>query len=301
MTRCRALVVGLLGCTAHPADTPADGPPACPTWSEAEQQGTISDAAITEASGVVASRRHPDTLWVHNDSGDGARLFAVGIDGDTRGVVSLTGVEARDWEDLATASGADGESTLFVGDIGDNRGVRDEITVWHLPEPNTLSGTAAAPTQLPAERVTLTYPDGPHDAESLLVEPDGSLVVVTKSMSGASLAFRAAAPLGNAATLTEIARLDVGAPPMDGDKLVTAGDLSPDGRFVLLRTYLRSWVWTRAPGESLADAFGRPPCPTPVPAEPQGEAVGFAADGSGYWSISEGEAQPVWRVGRTDF
>jgi hypothetical protein len=290
-----ALVLSFaLGACDSGDDTPA--PARCPTWGEPTALGFVSEAEVTEASGLAASRRHADTVWVHNDSGDSARLFALGTDGQPRGALLLDGASARDWEDLATGPGPDNEPALFVGDIGDNASVRTDITVWRVPEPAALSGTASRPTRVTATALQLTYPDGAHDAEALMIEPDGSIVVVTKSMDGASGVYRAAAPVESTARLEAVAQLDIGSPPMDGDRMVTAGDIAADGSAILLRTYLRTWIWPRATGESLADALALSPCLAPTPPEPQGEAVGFTADGTSYLSISEGEGQPVWRV-----
>src|SRR5205085_11138386 len=42
-----------------------------------QQIGTLADPALVEASGVVESRARSGVLWVHNDSGDTARVFAI--------------------------------------------------------------------------------------------------------------------------------------------------------------------------------------------------------------------------------
>ena len=47
----------------------------------------------------------------------------------------------------------------------------------------------------------LTYPDGPHDAEALLLAPDGTPYVVTKEVLGASGVYRPAAALVDGGTV----------------------------------------------------------------------------------------------------
>jgi hypothetical protein len=80
---------------------------------------------------------------------------------------------------------------------------------------------------------------------------------------------------------------------------VTGGDVSHDGSVILLRTYLSIAAYARPEGQPLAAAFDQTPCAAPRADEPQGEAVGFLADGSAYVTISEGVAQPLNRVAVT--
>jgi hypothetical protein len=139
-----------------------------------------------------------------------------------------------------------------------------------------------------ADALTFTYPDGPHDAEALLVDPDrGDLVIVTKdwTLTGHSQVFRAPADLaaGSTTVLEQVARLDL---PIG--TLVTGADVSPDGSVVALRSYAAVSLYPRPDGQDVWTAFTQTPCTGPHPIEKQGEAIGFAADGSAYATISEG-------------
>ncbi|MEZ5070399.1 MAG: hypothetical protein R2751_05390 [Bacteroidales bacterium] len=74
-----------------------------------------------------------DTLWTHNDSGGAPSLF--GLDPETGNVLQICPVDGarnRDWEALA----AD-DHHVYVGDLGNNAGVRDtvEILILRRPEP----------------------------------------------------------------------------------------------------------------------------------------------------------------------
>ena len=75
--------------------------------------------------------------------------------------------------------------------------------------------------------------------------------------------------------------------------IITGADVSPDGNVVLVRTYRRVLAFARPKGASLEAAFGVDPCSAPQADERQGEAVGFAADGAGYFTISEGANAPI--------
>jgi hypothetical protein len=155
-----------------------------------------------------------------------------------------------------------------------------------VPEPR-VGGGAAASASAPAQPLTLRYPDGPHDAEALLVDrSSGALVIVTKSFGGESGVYVAAQPSATQTTLLRRrARLSLGA-----GEAVTAGDVSADGRTIALRTYDRALVWTRRPGESIAAALRRRPCSprNDLFIEGQGEALALSAHGRSFYTVPEG-------------
>lgn len=231
----------------------------------------LDDPRITESSGLAVSSLHDGVLYTHNDSGDEPRLFAVGPDGRTRATLRLPEASAVDWEDLAAGS----DNTLWVADIGDNGGVREEVVVYRMPEPPQL-----VDADLPSTAYRFRYPDGPHDAEGLLVHPrTGRVMVVTKELLGAGVyAAPARLPEGRAAVLRRVADAPAG---------VTGAAYAQDGATFVLRDYRSASVWA-APDEQV----GR----VALPAQQQGESVTYAADGRALLVSSEGTSQPVWRV-----
>lgn len=133
----------------------------------------------------------------------------------------------------------------------------------------------------------------PRDAESLLIDPrTGDLYIVSKASLfaaddrpvGVYLIERAARD-ARQARARRVADVPMGA--------ATAGDIAPDGSVIALRNYKMLRYWSRSPGESVSEALHRPPCTVPL-ADEQGEALGFAADGKGMYTISEGKRQPVY-------
>ncbi|MFO1536311.1 MAG: hypothetical protein ACKOVH_00535 [Actinomycetota bacterium] len=263
---------------------------ACGRTLQASTPGAVGDPAMREVSGVVASRRNPGVWWLHNDSGDSARVFAMGDDGRALGQFTLTGATARDWEDIAVGPGPTaGVSYLYVADIGDNSAARPSVVVYRVPEP-AVAGPVGALALSGVEALTLTYPNGPRDAEALLVDPvSGSLVVIAKSWSGPAEVYRAPAGLapGSATVLTSVGAFPLGT--------VTGADVTPAGDVVAVRTYGSVVLYLRSPGTEIEAAFSGASCTGPSASEPQGEAVGFLADGSGYVTVSEGVAPPVRR------
>lgn len=278
---------------AAPPDAAPETLPPCPTFGSATVAARTPLLEVREASGLVASRLTPGVFWLHNDSGDTARVFAVDSNSlvAARATYTFSGVTANDWEDLAIGPGPEaGAPYLYVGDHGDNGTSRDAVQVYRVKEPANPSGTGTFPT---SERFELVYPDGPHDAESLLVDPrTGDVYIVVKAVSGASPVFRAAAPLSSAApiTLEQVASLTFGAGALAGDTTTTGGDISPSGAELLVRTYDTAFIWRRTASATVAEALATEPCPVPLATEGQGEAIGFAADGSAYYSTGEGSS-----------
>ncbi len=275
--------------------------------------GIVQPPEVVEISGLAASRTYEGVLWAHNDSGDGARVIAFSADGKPRGVYEIAGAEATDWEDMAIGPGPQaGQDYLYLGDIGDNAAKRAEIVVYRTVEPD-IDVTTGAEIQ-GVERIVLHYPDAPHDAETLLVDPlSGDLLIVTKEIatgnSGVYRASGAALATGDV-TLERVGGIEKarltprGVAPEDAPPLVrgvgylpTGGDVSRDGALIAIRTYGAVFMWARQEGTSLADALGGAPCEAPSAIEPQGEAIAFNAGTDGYFTVSEGVNPPLYRFG----
>ncbi|KLR61221.1 hypothetical protein IMCC26207_10860 [Actinobacteria bacterium IMCC26207] len=263
----------------------------CPLFGAAVQTGTLQDPAITEASGIAASRTNPGIYWVHNDSGDSARVFATDLSGAAIGRFQIDGAQARDWEDIAVGPGPEsGTSYLYLGDIGGNKG-RSNLSIYRAVEPGILPGATGIRGSVPAERIDVMYPDGlAWDAEALLVDPlSADIYVVTKSGEANSIVYQlpaAQAASGSPQTLREVASLEL---PMGFDRSVTGGDISPDGANIMLRTYNRVYLWPRLTGESISDAFTAPPCSVQIQPESQGEAAAFQQNGRDLVLTTEGQ------------
>jgi hypothetical protein len=185
---------------------------------------------LPEASGLAASRSVPGRLWSHNDSGQPV-LFALDARGSVTGRVLLSGVAVDDWEAVAVGPCPAG-SCLYVGDIGDNDAERKRITVYRVQEPS-----GAEPSLAVKDAFHATYPDGPHDAETLLVTPAGRLFIVTKGDTGPVGLYRFPEELRPGAThrLERVGRLRESGQPADRER-ITDGSMSADGQWVVLRT-----------------------------------------------------------------
>ncbi len=264
----------------------------CPVFSKITPLGVIASPQLREISGVVVSRTDANVLWIHNDSGDSARLYAIGTDGSHLGTYTLVGADAVDWEDMA----ADGDY-LYLGDIGDNFRTRKSVTVYRVKEPPVSKNQSYVEAELTdVVRLELVYPDGPTDAETLLVDPvTGDLFIVTKKQNSNTL-YRAGVPHGWNGGQVVLERVEVALPFKKMRKFeryggeVTGGDVSRSGDAIILRDYWHAYLWRRSPGSSIGEALGKKPCKVPVVSpmvDGQGEAIGFDAQGSGYYTIPE--------------
>jgi hypothetical protein len=206
----------------------ATAQPAAPRCQPSGQLVRLSD--LPEASGVAISRRSPGSVWAHNDSG---RATLVGIDarGAVQTRVQLTGIKIDDWEAIAVGT-CPGGSCVYIADIGDNDARRKQITLYRIPEPAASESSVAV-----KEVFHATYPDGAHDAETLLVTPDGGLYLVTKGDTSAVALYKFPRDLrpGASHRLERVGQPRGSGKPSASDR-ITDGTVSPDGAWVVLRT-----------------------------------------------------------------
>ncbi len=264
---------------------------ACPQFLPGQQVGTIGSSAINEASGIAASRKNHNILWTHNDSGDSARVFAINTSGHMLGVYTLNGTVAIDFEDIAVGPGPlENMHYLYIGDIGDNNATRPCITVYRVAEPNVVSSQSpVAVSQADIDTIKLQFPDGPRDAETLMVDPRTRDIYIISKRDFPSKVYRAAYPQSTSQTTTMqlVANLPFG--------LAVGGDISPTGDLVIVKGYFSSaWLWKVEKDAEFSTAFAKPACSIPVLWEPQGEAICFNSNGCGYFTLSEGSYQPLY-------
>lgn len=288
--RAACLALALAG-DAVAQDAPPAEPPPCTTWSKPPERVGATPPALRELSGLVASLRHPDVFWGHNDSDNAFELIAVRADGTVVATYRITGASAVDVEDIARGPCVDSpaRACIFLADIGDNLEVRPGVQLYEVPEPQTL-----ADGRLAARRLAFTYEDGPHNAETLLIDREGRAWIVTKRLDDLGRLYR-------------IDRLDADRPtkarfvrrlraPSGFGALTTGGDLHPAGARVLLRTYTTVWEYRGKPGDDVGAVLATTPNEVPAPRQPQSEAIAYTADGRAYLVGSEKAGAPLYRV-----
>ena len=196
----------------------------CKQWSEAVRIGELQ-VQLTEASGLAASRQFPGRLYHINDSGETGKFFITGMDGKDTRSVRINDFEPEDTEalSLGRCPGKDSISCLYIGDIGDNDVKRKSIEIVVVDEVRSFSQTVKA-----RSRLKLLYPDGPHDAESMAVHPNGDIYILTKENPAR---LYKANPNAVRQTLTPVITLQPGGRPTDMA-------ISDDGTRLLVLTYM---------------------------------------------------------------
>ena len=269
----------------------------CATFAMGAEWGMASVSALTEASGIAASRRNPGVFWTHND-GPRQNIYALDDEG-LRLATFFLNVTVGDTEDIAVGPGpAKGQFYLYVGDIGGNVAdatSRDSIELIRIPEPTVELGWVDDPHTTDfegLEHFTLVYPDGSYDAESLMVDPVSGDTLVGTKQDHVTRIYRV-----NIMTATNGATLPMEFLCSVPFEKASAGDISPDGSQIALRREDDAMLWTRCDNEPIAAALARKGWRIPIvgpPAEPNGEGLGFLADGSGYVTIGEGQNPAIY-------
>ncbi len=256
------------------------------TYEAPVKVGTFDAAMIPEASGLAAGYRNPGVLYLLNDHPDTRHVWAVRTDGETIGRIAFTADPALDAESLAIAPCTAGSASrcLYVADIGDNSSQRSSIRIWRFPEPDLSAGVPAG--VVAADLITLRYPDGAHNAEALIVDDAGVPHILTKVERDADGTPSGPPELYAAPGFASGQLTAHGTVPLPRPGLVTGGEARA-GR-VLVRTYTDLFEYV-APvaGAPLRELASWPATAVPVAPEPQGEAVTYAADGCGYYTVSE--------------
>lgn len=265
--------------------------------------GRIESSDIAESSGLAASLCQPNVFWTHNDSGDDAFIFAMTSAGKHLGTWRVTNARNVDWEDIAEYKAADGVCYLYIGDIGNNNLERVEDKVYRVKEP-TVSDTGAAsnrkhPLQTEAAELTVfKYPDTPHNAETLMVQPrSGDIYVLTKRLDGPSLVFKIKPQFTSTQPVIAEKVGEVSLPAVPNG-LLTGGAISPDGKRVFLCDYTAGYELDLSNATNFDDVWKRKPIPVDLGDRKQGEAVTFSPDGKAIFATSENKSSEIVEVKR---
>jgi hypothetical protein len=259
--------------------------------------GRFVNTALREVSGMAPSRVHPNTFYVHNDSGDTSRFFAVNEKGELRGTyyfkgdnISFLGV--TDCEDITIGSGPEaGKEYIYLADIGDNAARRSEIRIFRMEEPGTDSGVVKT---IGSQMFTLTYPNGAQDAETIMIDPiERSLYIVSKRQDSV-IVYTAPLDLNDSQTymLREVCKLYFEGKKKE--KWIVSGSISRDGKQVMLKSMKKVYYWQRQRNEAIYETMKRTPLELSYTQHGQEEAICFSPDGKSYFITGEGEHAGIY-------
>ncbi|MBC7829596.1 MAG: hypothetical protein H7122_17765 [Chitinophagaceae bacterium] len=232
---------------------------------------------VKEASGIAGSKINPGYLWAQEDGGSPPQVLLLKKDGTVVKSVFINGAVNDDWEDMALSKGPNASlNYIFLADFGDNLLMRNNYTIYRFPEP-----ALAVDTVKTVDKIVFQYPDGSHNAEALLVDHTSKeIYIITKSDNPAriyKLIYPQSITSVNQAVL-------VGELTFSG---VTGSAISVDGKEIIIKTYPALNYFTRSPGQTIEQALKSVSVNLDYQLEPQGEAVAFAADNSGFYTLSE--------------
>ena len=267
--------------------------------------GRIALKDIDESSGLAASRCTPGVLWTMNDSDNGPYIFAIDETGSNLGTWRVTGAVNRDWEDIAAFKDADGKCYLYIGDIGNNEGKRGPATIYRVAEPavnaEARDTTIAKPLETDAAAViTVNFRGVRPNAETLMVHPmTGDIYIATKRLDGPSAVYRVRAGPASPALAAEAERVGEISVPSIPNGFLTGGDISPDGRRLVVCDYLAAYELRLPDGDDDFDhIWGQPPVKFYAGDRKEGESIAYSADGKRLLTGSEGKHSPIFAIGR---
>lgn len=267
-----SLLIAPTGC--HKKSEPKEPAPA---FSSTPLSKPITPGLIDEASGIAESKANSGYLWVEQDSGNPNDVALLSQTGQLLKKVNIRSAVNRDWEDMTLGNGPiTGTSYLYIAETGDNNKVYSQYSIIRFPEPSANIDTVTTWDEL-----KFIYPDGSHDAEAILVDNNSKDIYIITKTDPVSRIYKLPYPqsISSVSTVTYIGSL-----PFSG---VTSAASSVSGDELLIKTYTSLSYWKRNKNESIEDALKRVPVSLNYQVEPQGEAVCFKNDNSGFYTLSE--------------
>jgi hypothetical protein len=290
------LSILLTGCepSASPAGVGATGPRFVKT-------GKLESNKLDEASGLQAGDN--GVLYTHNDHGN--TIFVIDEAGRNLGELTVRGASNRDWEDITRVMGEDGPM-LVVGDVGDNLGVRNDVRLYFIDEPEVGNHTDDLVVR---HKVDISYPDGPRDVESIAYDPASDSILMLSKRDHPPRLYSVPLDLAlweEAVEATFLTELPEFRPPTRKDLLLhpkngmwisqaTGMDISADGRTAAVITYRSLYLFTREADETWPEAFQRPPVEYVGPPGSDEEAVAFGPEPGTVYITTEGRPAPIYR------
>ncbi len=268
-------------------------------------KGSVVSDALNELSGLAYSKIHHDTMWGHNDSGASSILFALGIDGSSKGRYRIPEARNIDWEDIDVGTCPSGlGSCIYIGDMGNNGYNRTHLTVYVVKEPEVLNPQQL--TNLPLlHKWTVAMGEYSQDFEALVFSEKLQKVLFfskTDQDSGETVVSRIyAMPLATGGVLEVLGMINFEMMQGVGHlpawlHLVTAADLSPDQSTLLIGTYgyAMEFPMDAVGGGAFVELISHQYIK--IPMQPQVEAITYNLDGSKIYSSSEFAHQPIFEI-----
>jgi hypothetical protein len=247
---------------------------------EGQALAEATDKKLEEASGLAASVNNPGLLWTHNDSGNGAAVFLIDQKLEVRLTCKLKDIKNRDWEDIAVGPGPEpGKTYIYVADIGDNLAIFPYKMIYRFEEPVFKPGEKET-TITEFDTITFQLEGEIKDTEALMVNPLNKNMYIISKRENPVYLYGLQYPYspGDTLTASKLTALPY--------TQIVAADFSADGKEIIMKNYRNVYYW-KAGDRPVAEVLKERPYTLIYKEEPQGEAITFARDGSGYFTLSE--------------
>lgn len=270
--------------------------------------GWLASNNLNEASGMQASYSRDGDFFVHNDDGEPV-IYAIDSTGADVGSVIIVPAQNKDWEDITSIPVDDGR-WLVVGDIGDNWSKRKSIKLYFIDEPQTGKNDRYAGRQELKHWISLNYPDGPRDCESMAYDPVNKQILFLSKRDKPPRLYAidlVTALSENHAELTLLGTTSSFRPPTIADRAKWGGrtdwisqptgfDISADGSEAVVITYRSLYRYRRQPDEDWLTAMQRKPEEVLGFSAVQNEAIAYSVDGKEIYVTTEKRPAPIHRV-----
>ena len=279
--------------------------PALDSSSTWQQWGTLESESLDEISGLARSLRNPTLFWGHNDSGNGAYVYAFNQQGLHQGRLNLIGVGNRDWEDMASFHWQ-GQAWLLLADVGDNQSQHPELRLQLVGEPQ-IKKTGASVRRAPKASYRFVYPDGPRDSESIAVDISETSVYILSKRDVPARLYRLPLSLEDNGQ-TQTAEFLGTVPQIPQPSIIervhasphgrwsaqpTAFDFAPDRSSAAVLTYKSVFIFPRTGDQTWAEALAAQPIEYPLPRLKQAESLVYVSPNEVLVS-SEKHPAPLW-------
>jgi hypothetical protein len=240
--------------------------------------GTIFDRNIGEASGMAVSRIHDEMIWVINDSGNSASVYALNPKGEVMATLNVQGVSNNDWEDLASFE-YEGKPYILIADVGDNVGRRKACFLHFI------------------------YEDGPRDCEAVAVDIIHKKIFLLSKRDIPLLLYELPLTKQKNAVAKKCAEIKPLPKRTEGitdyvkySNQPTAMDISADGLSGVILTYGSAFYYSNKKSADWATVFSGFQRRIMFPLLRQAESVCFDRDGSSIFITSEQIPAPLLKI-----
>jgi hypothetical protein len=237
----------------------------------------VLSTVIKEASGIADSKVNAGMLWVQEDGGNNTQLYLINRAAQLNKKIFLKNSINRDWEDIAISTGpVAGKNYIYLAEIGDNNAAYSTAFFYRFEEPNQTKDTITA-----IDKIEFVYSDGARDAEAFLVDAATKDIFIITKRDTKSLVYKLAYPQSTSTINTAILVTTLA---YNG---VVSAAINISGTEMIIKTYTNLYYYKKAVNIAIDKALQTNYTLLSYQQEPQGEAISFANDNTGFFTLSE--------------